>query len=118
MTPNEIRNTLDQFCGTENWYRHPLFRKFLYTDGVKFVVDSCGANWLLTDILAYQLNPKVAAEEFQVWTLKKTDSSAVLSCGDGNDNTVFSTEIIYTDFPLEEISLWLENNVLMLPGER
>lgn len=118
MTPNEIKAALNQFCGTDNWYRHPLFRRFLYTDGVKFLADSCGAYWFIDNIFSYQLLNNVKTEEFQVWTMRVAGSEAVVTCEDGNDNQVFTANIEFTDFPLEEITLWLENDVLMLPGER
>jgi hypothetical protein len=37
--------------------------------------------------------------------LKVRPDHTTLSCEDGNDNTVFSKEIEFTDFPLAEIEL-------------
>jgi hypothetical protein len=60
----------------------------------------------------------VAAEEFQVWVLKvKEDRTATLTCGDGNDNTVYTKEIPFTDFPAVEVTLWFANNTIYLPSE-
>ena len=42
----------------------------------------------------------------------------VLTVEDGNDNTVFSKAIPFTDFPPEGITLWFENNTIYLPSER
>ena len=36
---------------------------------------------------------------------------------DGNGNVVFSKHIEFTDFPLPEIELWVEGNVILLPSE-
>jgi hypothetical protein len=36
---------LRQFTGTEHWYRHPLARKVLYTDGVQHVTEKGKAYW-------------------------------------------------------------------------
>jgi uncharacterized protein DUF6876 len=34
MTKHALsENDLDQFTGTEHWYRHPLVRSLTYTDG-------------------------------------------------------------------------------------
>jgi hypothetical protein len=60
---------LQQFIGTENWHRHGINRNVLYTDGAKFVADAGGAYWLLDTIAICQLDPRVKAEEFQVWKL-------------------------------------------------
>ena len=45
------------------------------------------------------------------------DHTATLTCGDGNDNTVYTKEIPFTDFPADEITLWFANNTIYLPSE-
>lgn len=45
------------------------------------------------------------------------NNKAVLLCEDGNDNFVTKQEIEFTDFPLEEISFYFTDNVLLLPSE-
>jgi hypothetical protein len=119
---NEAKLTeadLAQFTGSETWYRHAINRKVLYTEGAQFVAERGGAYWLLDEIAIIQpYNKAVAAEEFQVWKLKVNgDRSATLSCEDGNDNTVYTKTIEYTDFPLDEIALWFANNTIYLPSE-
>ncbi|WP_263356163.1 DUF6876 family protein [Acidicapsa ligni] len=113
-------SNLRQFTGSENCYRHPINRQMLFTDGAKFVADEAGAYWLIDAIaLAQRFEKSVSAEEFQVWDLKvREDRTASLICGDGNDNIVYTQHIEYTDFPLDTIRLFFENNVLYLPSER
>ena len=115
FTEADLRN----FTGSEQWYRHGLVRTILFTDGAKYVADQGGAYWLLDEIaLAQRYEKSVMAEEFQVWTLKvKDDCTATLSCGDGNNNTVYTKEIPFTDFPADEITLWFANNTIYLPSE-
>ena len=109
---------LQQFTGTENWHRHGINRNVLYTDGAKFVADAGGAYWLLDTIAICQLDPRVKAEEFQVWKLTvRSDRTATLVCEDGNDVVVYTQEIPFTDFPMDGISLWFANNVIYLPSE-
>lgn len=110
---------LGKFTGTLHWYRHPLFRSVIYTDGVKYVADEGQAYWLIDEIAAAVIGePCVSAEPFQVWTLKVAPNySAVLSCEDGNYNLVYVKNIDFTDFPLEEITLWYSNNTILLPNE-
>ena len=110
---------LAHFTGSETWYRHALVRDVLFTDGAKHVADTGGAYWLLDEIaLAQRYTKKVAAQEFQVWTLKvKDDRTAKLTCEDGNCNAVYAKRITFTDFPLDEISLYFCNNTILLPSE-
>ena len=109
---------LKQFTGSESWYRHSLMRKVLYTDGAQYVAEKGGAYWLLDEIALSQIEPKIAAETFQVWRLKvHSDNSATLTCDDGNDNTVYTKRISFTDFPLEEIAFYFTDNVIMLTSE-
>jgi len=110
---------LAQFTGSEHWYRHGINRKVLFTDGAKYVADYGGAYWLLDEIALIQpYDKRVAAEEFQVWTLKvRDDRSATLTCEDGNGTVVFSKDIEFTDFPLPEITLWFANDTIYLPSE-
>jgi hypothetical protein len=110
---------LNQFTGSENWYRHGINRNILFTDGAKYVADAGGAYWLLDAIaICQRYEKRVAAKRFQVWTLKvREDRTAALICGDGNDNIVYTQHIEFTDFPLDEISLWFANNTIYLPSE-
>lgn len=109
---------LRYFTGSENGYRHPLNRRVVYTDGARYVAEAGGAYWLLDEIALAQLMPEIAAEAFQVWTLRvQPGGSAELSCGDGNKRVVFRKELLFTDFPLSEIALWYANGTIYLPSE-
>jgi len=119
MTKTISKADLAQFTGSEQWYRHGINGRVLFTDGAKFVADQADAYWLIDEIAIIQPhNKRVAAEEFQVWKLAvKPDHSGVLTCEDGNDNVVYTKEIEYTDFPPEGITLWFTNNTILLPSE-
>lgn len=111
---------LDQFIGTEHWYRHWL-GKVTYTDGVKYLAEHAGngAFWLIDEIAINQINPKIKSEEFQVWELKidLEKSRGVLTCDDGNGNVVFTKRLDFTDFPLPEIKLYMVDRTILLPSE-
>jgi hypothetical protein len=120
MTTKTLSSSdLAQFTGSDNWYRHGINRNVLYTDGAQHVAEHGGAYWLLDEIATIQPYDKaVAAEEFQVWKLAvHPDRSATLSCDDGNSNIVFTKRIEYTDFPLDQITLYFANSVIHLPSE-
>jgi hypothetical protein len=108
-----------QFTGTEQWHRHSFVRTVLYTDGAKYVAEKGGAYWLLDDIaFAQRDHQRIAAEPFQLWRLRvHPDRTATLTCEDGNGNAVFTKALTFTDFPLEEITLYFTNGVILLPSE-
>lgn len=119
MSSKTLRaSDLAQFTGSECWHRHPLSPSITYTDGAQYVAEAGGAYWLLDAIVSHQHGARVRREEFQVWTLKVAENrSAVLSCEDGDHKHVTSQTIEFTDFPLPEITLWLQNDVIFLPSE-
>ena len=119
MTKTIDKEALRQFHGTENWYRHGMARNILYTEGAKYVAESAEAYWLLDEIAFSQMIKRVADEEFQLWKLKVNlkDQTANLICEDGNGHTVYRKRIPYTDFPLEEISLYFIDKTILLPSE-
>ena len=113
------KGDLAQFTGSQTWYRHGINRNVLYTDGAQHVAEHGGAYWLLDEIAIIQPYDKaVAAEEFQVWKLTvRPTRTAVLTCEDGNEKVVFTKEIEYTDFPLDEITFYFTDNTILLPSE-
>ncbi len=117
----KILNQLEiaQFTGSEQWYRHFLNHKVLYTEGARYVAEIAGAYWLLDEIALIKPHDKaVAAEEFQAWKLTVADDqTAILICDDGNGRVVYTKSIPYTDFPVEGITLWFVNNTILLPSE-
>lgn len=114
LTADDLR----QFTGTEHWYRHPLMRRVLYTDGVKYLAEQAGAYWLI-DIIAFaQIDLAVKSVDFQAWTLTvHEDRSATLTCTDGNGQSLLRQSIPFTDFPLTEVTVWVEDRTILLPSE-
>lgn len=108
-----------QFTGSEHWYRHRLNRAVTFTDGAKYVADTADAYWLLDAIaIAQRFDARVVSVAFQCWQLVvRPDQTATLTCEDGNGKVVLRKFIPFTDFPLEEITLFFTNNVIYLPNE-
>ena len=114
---------LYQFSGTENWYK-TIIPGVTYTDGVRYVAQNGRAYWLIDQIACAQLRPKIQREHFQHWTLKKDlkGSGALLRMTDGGkdgstERVIFTKQIAFTDFPLDEISLYCCDGVILLPSE-
>lgn len=109
---------LQQFYGTEHYYRHPIFRDYLCTDGAQYLAEKGKAFWLIDKILACQSCVKnLEGEDFCVWELTKREDRASLICTDGNGQKLYSETVLYTDFPLTSVQLYFVSNVLMLPSE-
>ncbi|SEJ75228.1 hypothetical protein SAMN05216327_11894 [Dyadobacter sp. SG02] len=120
METQQLTSTdLAQFIGTRKWYCHPIVRKMLYTDGIRYMMNNAGAYWLIDEVAFHQFQPRVKQKEFQVWllTVNLEESTAVLNCEDGNGRVLCSKQIPFTDFPLVEIKIYVSDNVILLPSE-
>ena len=115
MNKQEIESNLAQFTGTEHYYKHFL-GGLLLTDGAKFIAE-LGAYWLMDIIGSIQNHPKIRNEEFLTIKLVVKNDKAVFTAEDGDLNVLYSQKISYTDFPLDEIKLFVSNKVVMLPSE-
>jgi hypothetical protein len=113
---SKIIDGLSQCYGTEQYWKNKILN-FQYTDGVKFLWESCDAYWLLIAISSYKRK-----EPFQVWELnvkeEKGNKSAVLTMKEDSDKpSLVKQEIEYTDFPLDSIRLYLIDGILLLTTE-
>ena len=126
---SEIKSNLAQCIGTEGWHRvRKGDNSFLFTDGVKMMAEMCEAYWLITYIYSYQTAlPKHIHDDMQVWEVVVYENNhAKITLSGGNLKKIFAEEIPFTDFPLRDIKLWVEQtgdmdgnltNVLLLPSE-
>ena len=112
----ELAAELPHFTGTDEYHRivYPWLRStdFLLTDGVKHLAGKAGviggsAYWLIDLIASYQREKPVKGEPFQVWKLTVKDSVGKVTCEDGNGRSLASQDIPYTDFALDEITLYV-----------
>ncbi|HUO08167.1 MAG TPA: hypothetical protein VM008_07705 [Phycisphaerae bacterium] len=125
LTPEQLRQNLQQFTGTENYYRH--WYGLVYTDGIKYLIEHARCHWLLDAIASYQLDlsehPDQRLHEMQFWKLTVQDNrGALLECvPDAGEPAAVSQLIEWTDFPLPEIQIWLQivgsAAVAILPSE-
>jgi hypothetical protein len=114
---DQFKQELIHFTGTESWY-HYHGSKFTYTDGVRFVARELEAYWLLDLIFSFQHSQPARTESFQVWKLKLGEgSSATLILEDGDGGSLLTYDIPFTTFPLPDFTLWLTEDVLLLPSE-
>ena len=129
----EALKNLSQFTGTEK--HHKIFGGLFLTDGAKFLADNAEAYWLMDVIMSYHFDPKFVRNpklrDFQLWMLNVGNSHQFIKPFSGNKAVVTCWEdtpvigvkpavkqqIMYTDFPLPEIKLYVKNKVILLPSE-
>jgi hypothetical protein len=136
MTPAEIENALAGFNnGTDNYYKHWL--GLVYSDGVKFMADTCEAYWLIDVIASHQpkCRKNMMLRDFQIWTLrhkptKTYPKQVVIECfADSGLPVSISQKVPFSDFPKIKacndesfpdaaIKFYVENGVICLPSER
>ena len=115
---NQLKTELSQFTGSETFYRNPLFPGCVYTDGIKHLAEEAEAYWLLDHIFANQMLAVLKDQPFQVWKITvNEDQTARISVEDGNDHELTFFHLGYTDFPLDEMTVWMVDNTLLLPSE-
>ncbi len=124
LTPQEIQDGLKNFYGTEFYHPiSPLFPNTVMTDGVKWLCEQARCYWLMDIIASYQprCQKDPTLKDIQFWTLKVENSKGIITCERDSNDVAFSQKIPYTDFPMEEIKIWVERGnymVAMLPSER
>ena len=123
MEPQQLKNDLATFTGTERFYKIPLLGT-VFTDGIQYLAEKANCFWLVTDasVIAKSLmdrSPFVTVDLKKLSPEKKEalGYEAIIEYSDGN-NTILETQKYHlTDFPLERIRLFFTNNTLMLPSE-
>lgn len=117
--------------GTENYYQH-WTRRLFYTDGVRYLAEEAHAYWLIDAIASYQGDRRIVnnpmLRQIQFWVLRTKDNKGTLICrADSGMAPAITQDIEFTDFPLDEVQLWVELGsidgvgpayVAMLPSER
>lgn len=113
----EMTNNLPHFHGSEQMWEHrTIVGRMFLTDGANYVREKAQARWLFDIIHSYQR--QLRGQQFQVWTLEKVNDTAfIVTCTDGNNVKLVSQKIRFSDFPLNSITLWKVDEVVLLPSE-
>lgn len=119
-TKDEILAELPNFYGTENYHQwSALFRNFVLTDGAKYIAEECGAYWLMDAVASHLSSYK--DEGFVVAKFQAIVGGWELGITDGNEHSLVTQRIEFTDFPLDEITLYVVKQddlwVVLLPSE-
>lgn len=112
-----LKAELRQFTGSDICYKHS-WMQYHYTEGVRYLARQAECYWLLDHIVFNQALDVLKNQPFQVWKITvHKDDSARIAVEDGNDKELTFFNLGYTDFPLEEFTLWLVDRTILLPSE-
>jgi hypothetical protein len=115
ISKEELERNLAQFTGSEEYHKFSHFTRLLATDGVIYLAQSAECFWLLDILASVQNMPKIRRASMQVLIFNKSEGEVRIE--DGNKNVLYKQKIDYTDFPLDEITIWVEGNIVLLPSE-
>ena len=119
IEPKKLNEGLGSNLGSLQNYKH--FLNGIYTSGVRELAEKYGAYWLIDAVFSYQGQKSTRNIPFQLWILTVTDSKAVLEMSEDTPDeetpVLIRQKIPYTDCPEGIITLYLIDNVLLLPVE-
>jgi len=114
----EIIDILNNSNCSESYHKFSPFPNFpVATDGAIALAEAAGCYWLLDIIGSYQTDERLDPE-FQVWKLVVDlgDSSAIVK-GYNDVDLIITQDIPFTDFPLDQVKLYLIDGIILLPSE-
>lgn len=118
-----LRESLQQFCGTTQFFQLPLIRT-RFTDGIHYLAKKANCFWLITDasVIAKSLMDRSYFITIDFKRLSESERQqngceAIINYTDGNETILETHRYNVTDFPLDELRLYFVNNTLMLPNE-
>jgi hypothetical protein len=121
-----VREYQRQTTGTDSHHRHPF--GLIFTDGMAFLAETCGAFWLLDLVASHQ--PDIRKRHgrdasFQVWRLRQDgegwSAEAWSDKPESEGSTLFARQVIeFSDFPAElaPFEFYVEQGVALLKEER
>ena len=119
LEKDKLLNNLRHFTGTLNYYKQ--FPFFVVTDGVKYLMEEADCYWLAVLYASYLANINSNKIPFTSLKFKTIGLGAEVNIEDGNGNLLKSQTLDYTDFPLDEFTLFAFWDgsywVAMLPSE-
>ncbi len=119
-------NKLAHFVASYNLYQYWDNSELVYTEGVHRLADKLKCYWLIDEIgrvIFQKLLARQFSSFYSIQLLVHSDCAAVITVGDGNNDTYFEHKINWTDCPIigEPICFYLcesgEYYCLMLPSE-
>ena len=101
---SELLSNLSQFIGTEHYYR--LLPTFVVTDGLKYLMDEADCYWLAQLYGLHLVDVDFNKNPFTVLKFVRKGEGGIVNIEDGNGVALARQGLDYTDFPLDQYSLY------------
>lgn len=112
---NDLKQSLKQFTGSCHWYQTKQ-KKFLYTDGIKYLIDHTNAYWLIDLVRSYQQIPEYHSLPLQVWHLetdKNTKDGIIIMKGGKGMIEHVRHQLKNITFPLTTFEFYVTSDYAM-----
>lgn len=115
---DELESNLRHFHGSETVYHNGLFKKYCYTEGMRYLANEASAHWLLDAVASHHLAINRRFPDFILWRLERheetTDKAGkvipehwMLSAREDTHQPPFvAQKIPYSDFPLDSFEFY------------
>jgi hypothetical protein len=123
METYRFKLALREFRRAKNFYNYlyPGKSPILISPACKFILEKCDSSFLFDSILKSQELKILKDVNFKIYKLRqlRNDMSWTLSCySDLEMKPLIKLSLPFSNFPLQEITIWVIQNVAILPQER
>jgi len=123
MNTYELKRALRDFRRVKIYhkYLYPGKSPILISDACRFLLENCDSSFLFDLILKSQELKILRDVPFKIFRLEqlRKDMSWILTCSfDCEKKPIIVKSIPFSKFPLPEITIWVIQNVALLPKER
>ena len=119
LTYEELKNNLEQFIGSEQFFKVSL-APVIATEGVKYFADTCECYWLLDLIILglFRLHQQLGYLFIDI-DVNKRGTVHIVARQDEGMPIVFEKKQrdLCKRIPVGSYKIWLMNNTLLLPSE-
>jgi hypothetical protein len=122
MDKYRIRRTLKELKRAKTFHKflYPGKSPILISSGCKFLLENCDSSFLFDTIIKAQELKILKGVNYQVWTLEllRNNMSWLITCSSNCDKKpILIKSIPHYRFPLQKITIWVIQNVALLPQE-
>jgi len=100
----ELLGNLSQFTGTERYFR--VLPTFVVTDGLMYLMEEAGCYWLAQLYGLHLVSVDAGDNPFTVLKFQREGEGGMVKIEDGNGVVLAWQGLDYTDFPLDQYSLY------------